>query len=171
MSNGQSGDKERTRTITWDDPKVSARALMKMSGLEWMNAIKDGELPRPPVADLLGYRVVEVSPGRTVFEVETGEWLYNPIGTVHGGVLATLMDSAMGSAVHTMLPRGAAYTTVEFKVNFVEPVTSGVGLIRAESRAIHVGGRIATAEARIVDENRKLYAHAVTTCMVIKPKG
>src|SRR5512146_568784 len=110
---------ERVRTVRWEDPVASAGAGSALSGIEYLRAIVDGAMPAPPIALLMGYTLDEVSEGRAVFGMEPGEHVYNPIGSVHGGVAATLLDSAMACAVHTMLPRGVGYTTLEIKVNYV----------------------------------------------------
>ena len=157
---------ERTRTVTWEDPSIPAGAAASMSGLEFIRAIIDGEIPPPPIAALLGMSIVEVEPGRAVFELAPAEFQFNPIGSVHGGVLTTLLDSAMGCAVHTMLPAGSAYTTLELKVNFLRRVTSETGSLRCEGTAIHVGRTVATAEARVTDGPGRLVAHATTTCLL-----
>jgi uncharacterized protein (TIGR00369 family) len=155
--------------VTWEDPLIGARTAGSMSGLEYMQAIARGDVPSPPIALLLDMSIVEVQPGRAVFELEPAEFQYNPIGTVHGGVLATLLDSAMGCAVHAMLPAGSGYTTLELKVNFLRRVTSESGRIRCEGSVIHLGRTVATAEARIVDGEDRLIAHATTTCLVMRP--
>lgn len=136
------------------------------SGLEIMQALLRGELPAPPITDTLDFILVEVDHGRAVFQGRPLERHYNPLGTVHGGWFATLLDSAVGCAVHTALPAGKSYTTLELKVNMLRALTKKVGLVRAEGRIIHVGGQVATAEARLVDAAGKLYAHATTTCLV-----
>jgi uncharacterized protein (TIGR00369 family) len=159
-------DDERRRTVRWDDPAPSAEAAGRLAGLPFLEAIRDGRLPAPPVSRLMGFTLAEVDAGRAVFECEPSESHYNPIGTVHGGVISTLLDSALSCAVHTELPAGSGYTTVELKVNFVRPVVAGTGRLRSEGRVIHVGNRLATAEARLTDADGKLYAHAVGTCLV-----
>lgn len=159
---------ERTRTVTWKDPRALAEAGRGSSGLEFLQRIVAGELPPPPIAELLGLELVEVTGGRAVFAIEPAEHHYNPIGVVHGGVAATLLDSAMGCAIHSMLPAGAGYTTLEMKVNFVRAMMVGTGRVRCEAKVIHVGSRTATAEGRIVDADGKLYAHATTTCLVLQ---
>ena len=159
----------RTRTVTWDDPTVGARAARTMSGLEYLGALMREELPPPPIALVLGIAPVELEAGRVVFAVEPAEYHYNPIGVVHGGLAATLCDSAMGCAVHSTLPAGSAYTTLELKVNFVRALTRETGPVRCEGKVISVGGRIATAEARVTDAAGTLYAHATTTCLIIRP--
>lgn len=137
-----------------------------MSGLEYMRGIVEGRLPAPPISATLGFAVTEVDAGLAVFTMTPGFRHYNPLGTVHGGVAATLLDSCMGCAVHTRLEAGIGYTTLEFKVNLVRPITDTTGLIRAEGRTLHVGRRSATAEGRIVDANGALLAHGTTTCLV-----
>ena len=139
-----------------------------MSGLEYMRTILRGDLPSAPIADLLGFEPVEVEEGRVVFACVPAEYHYNPIGTVHGGLACTLFDSAMGCAVHTRLPAGVGYTTVELKVNFLRPMTAETGRIVCEGVTIHVGGRIATAEARLTDGSDRLLGHATTTCMILR---
>lgn len=136
------------------------------SGLEIMRALIKGELPVPPISKTMDFTLVEVDHGRAVFQGRPLERHYNPLGTVHGGWFATLLDSALGCAVHTALPAGKSYTTLELKVNMLRALDSKVGLVRAEGKVIHVGGQVATAEARLLDVSGKLYAHATTTCLV-----
>jgi uncharacterized protein (TIGR00369 family) len=157
---------ERTLTVSWEDPRVLAEAGRGLSGLEYLQKIVAGELPRPPISALMNFGLVELSEGYAVFSVEPAEYHYNPIGVVHGGLAATLLDSAMGCAVHSTLPAGTGYTTLEFKVNFVRPMTAKTGLVRCEAKLIHIGGRTATAEGRIVNGDGKLFAHATTTCLI-----
>ena len=115
----------------------------------------------------MDFQIVELEEGRAVFAVDPAEYHYNPIGVVHGGLAATLLDSAMGCAVHSMLPAGSGYTTLELKVNFIRALTAETGRVRAEGKLIHLGGRTATAEGRVIDESGKLYAHATTTCLIL----
>ena len=161
-------DSERTLTIRWKDPRVFNEAGQGLSGLEFLQKVVAGELPRPPIADLMNFDLVEVSDGFAVFTVEPAEYHYNPIGVVHGGLAATLLDSAMGCAIHSTLPPGVVYTTLEVKVNFVRALTMQTGLVRGEAKVIHAGARTATAEARLIDASGKLYAHGTTTCLVIR---
>ena len=158
----------RTRTASWNDPRPRAEAAKEMGGLEYLRAIARGELPAAPMAELMGFEFSEVEEGRVVFECVPAEYHYNPIGTVHGGLACTLFDSAMGCAVHTTLPAGVGYTTVELKVNLLRPITTRTGRLLCEGKTIHVGGRIATAEARLLDGAGKLYGHATTTCMIFR---
>ncbi len=159
---------ERRRTVTWEDPRTGAEAAGEMGGLEYLRALARGELPSAPMASLMGFWPSEVEEGRVVFEVEPDEYHYNPIGTVHGGLACTLFDSAMGCAVHTTLPAGTGYTTVELKVNLLRPITVETGRLFCEGETIHVGGRLATAEARLIDGDGRLYGHATTTCMIFR---
>jgi uncharacterized protein (TIGR00369 family) len=159
----------RTRTISWKDPLQAARAGRKMSGIDFLRAIAAGHVPPPPIVVLMGMGFVEVEEGRAVFSVEPAEYHYNPIGVVHGGLAATLLDSAMGCAVQSMLPAGTGYTTLEIKVNLVRALTVETGEVRAEGKVIHMGGRIATAEGKVVDSSGKLYAHGTTTCIILRP--
>jgi len=161
----------RTRTVTWSDPAPALRAAQTMSGIAYLKAIQSGELPPPPIAALIGMALVEVSEGRVVFSAETAEYHYNPLGTVHGGIAATLLDSAMGCAVQSLLPAGTGYTTLEIKVNYLRPITSATGTVTCEGTIIHLGGRIATAEARLTDATGKLYAHSTTTCLLLRPSS
>lgn len=158
----------RALTVAWSDPHALAEAGRTMSGLEFLQALVAGRLPPPPIAQLLGFRLVEVAPGHAVFECTPGERHYNPIGVVHGGLAMTLLDSAMGCCVQTKMPAGAGYTTLEAKTNLVRAITSATGTVRAIGRLIHAGSRIATAEGRIEDAAGKLYAHATTTCIVLQ---
>jgi len=158
---------KRTLEVKWQDPRPLADAGRSMPGIEFLRAIRDGKLPPPPIAELLGFTLVEVEPGRAVFEVTPGERHYNPIGVVHGGLAMTLLDSAMGCSVQTHMPAGGGYTTLEAKTNLVRAITSETGVLRAIGKVVHVGKRIATAEARLEDKTGKLYAHATTTCIVL----
>jgi uncharacterized protein (TIGR00369 family) len=149
-------------------PREVAERGLQLSGMAYVEAIFSGELPAPPISELLGFRGVEAEPGRAVFELEPGPQHYNPIGSVHGGIALTLLDSAMGCAVHTTLDPGVGYTTLEVKTNFVRPITAETGLIRCEGIVIHQGSRIATAEGRVTDAAGKLLAHGTTTCLIFR---
>lgn len=166
MSNPE--NTERTLTVSWEDPRTLAEAGRGLSGLEYLQKIAAGELPRPPISALMNFGLVELGEGHAVFSVEPAEYHYNPIGVVHGGLAATLLDSAMGCAVHSKLPAGAGYTTLEFKVNFVRAMTAETGRVRCEAKLIHLGGRTATAEGRVVGGDGKLYAHGTTTCLIFR---
>lgn len=162
---------QRRLEVRWADAGALADAARAMSGLEFLRAVRDARLPPPPIAALLGFRLVEVEPDRAVFEIVVGEQHYNPIGTVHGGVAMTLLDSAMSCAVHTRTAAGTGYTTLEVKTNFVRPVSRDTGRLRAIGRVMHGGSRISTAEGRLEDARGKLYAHGTATCMVLGNGG
>ena len=140
------------------------------SGLELMQAMLRGELPFAPIAQTLDFQLVEVSEGRAVFQGRPGPAHLNPMGTVHGGWYATLLDSALGCAVHTMMPPGRGYTTAELGINLVKAIGPKVQRVRAEGRVLHCGRQLATAEARLVGPDGTLYAHATTTCLVFELK-
>ncbi len=161
----------RTRVISWEDPTAAVQKGKTISGIAYLKALQSGELPPPPFAVLLGIWITEVSEGRVVFAAEPAEYHYNPLGTVHGGVMATLLDSALGCAVQSMLPAGTSYTTLELKVNYLRPVTAKTGTVYCQGKIIHLGGRIATAEARLTDAGGKLYAHGTTTCIILRPSS
>ncbi|MGH8482174.1 MAG: PaaI family thioesterase [Nevskiaceae bacterium] len=162
-------DAARTRTYSWQDPLASARAGRVLPGLEFLRKIAAGELAAPPIAHTLDYTLLEVEEGRAVFGLQPAEIHYNPIGMVHGGIPCTLLDSAMGCAVHSTLPAGAGYTTLEIKTNIVRAISRDTGFLRAEGRLIHAGRSTAVAEGRLSDESGKLYAHATTTCLILRP--
>lgn len=136
------------------------------SGLEWMQALMHGHTPSPTISQTLDFLLVEVAPGQAVFQGTPGRGHLNPMGTVHGGWFATLLDSALGCAVHTLMPLGRAYTTAELSVNIVKALTPKVQRVRAEGKVVHCGRQLATAEARLVGPDGTLYAHATTTCLV-----
>jgi uncharacterized protein (TIGR00369 family) len=150
------------------DPRAVAAEGLKLSGMDYIRAIFHGELPAPPIADLMGFHGVEAEPGRAVFEMTPGPQHYNPIGSVHGGIALTLLDSAMGCAVHTLLEAGVGYTTLEVKTNFVRPIGADTGPIRCEGTVLHRGSRVATAEGRLTDSSGKLLAHGTTTCLLFE---
>ena len=136
------------------------------TGLEMMQAMLNAEFPAPTIAKLMDFLLVEISPGRAVFQGTPGPTHLNPMGGVHGGWYATLLDSALGCAVHTMMPVGRAYTTTELSVNLVKAITPKVQRVRAIGTVIHCGRQLATAEARLVGPDGTLYAHATTTCLL-----
>lgn len=137
------------------------------SGMEIFEAIFAGELPPAPMGETLDFIPIHMEHGVAVFQGRPQRRHYNPLGTVHGGWFATLLDSAVGCAIHTMLPAGKGYTTLELKVNMVRALSSDVPLVRAEGKVIHVGRQVATADGRIVGPDGKLYAHATTTCLIL----
>ena len=145
--------------------------IMARSGLEFLTDMVDGKLPQPPMCATLGFHLAEVSDGYARFDGVPEFRHYNPIGTVHGGFAATLLDSALGCAIFTTLAKGEAWTTLELKLNLVRPINQDTGTVRAEGRIIHRGRTVATAEGTVKDQAGKLYAHATTTCMIFPSKG
>jgi len=156
----------RSRTVSWTDPARARFTLRDRDGFEQLRAVARGEAAPPPAAALLGLRLDSVRRGRVAFSIVADEIHENPMGTMHGGIIAALVDSAMACAVFSMLPAGATFTTVELKTNYVRPVVQTTGVVRAEGRVVHLGQQIATAEASVVDEHGVLYAHASSTCLV-----
>jgi uncharacterized protein (TIGR00369 family) len=146
--------------------------MASMAGIDFVRAIFDGRLPAPPIMQTIEPFDSTAEPGVVVMHSTPGFRHYNPIGSVHGGYAATLLDSVMGLAVHTMMPAGTGYTTLEFKISFIKGMTKDTGVVRSEGRTLSVGRRAATAEARITDAKGRLLAHATTTCLVFEmPKG
>jgi uncharacterized protein (TIGR00369 family) len=139
-----------------------------LSGLDYFRKVVAGEIPPPPMLQLLGMRLVEAERGRVVFTATPEERFYNGTGVAHGGFAATLLDSALGCAINTTTPPGKRFTTLELQINLTRPITVAAGELRCEGIALHVGNRTATAEARIVDRKGKLYAHGSTTCIVVE---
>jgi uncharacterized protein (TIGR00369 family) len=164
-------DQSRTRTYSWQDPMPTAQAAQTMRGLDFLNAMLAGQFPKPPIAETLDFTLIEVSEGHAVFGGTPAEFHYNPIGMVHGGLVATLLDSALGCAVQTTLPAGMAYTTLELHVNLTRALTKDTGEIRVEANVLHAGRRMATAEAKVFDMRGKLYGHGTTTCLVFPVEG
>jgi uncharacterized protein (TIGR00369 family) len=150
---------------------VSPDDLKAYDGLGFLKAIIAGTLPQAPMSEMLGFHLVEAEQGRAAFEGLPEFRHYNPIGSVHGGFTATLLDSAMGCAVFSTLLKGDAWTTLELKLNFVRPLTKDTGLVRAEGRLLHRGRSVATAEGDLKDGAGKLHAHATTTCMIFPAKA
>jgi uncharacterized protein (TIGR00369 family) len=157
----------RSLNVTWEDPIAAFAAGKALAGLDYMKEMIAGRIAPPPIMRLMGFRLAEVGEGLAIFECEPGEQHYNPIGVVHGGLAMTLLDSAMGCCVHTRLPANTGYTTLEAKVNLVRAITAKTGTIRATGKVIHLGGKTATAEARLEDSAGKLYAHGTTTCIIL----
>jgi len=166
--NNGSQEGVRSRRITWTDPAQSRFRGRGLSGYERLIAIKRGELAPPPAATLLGMELDEVEPGRTVFSMLADEVHENPMGTMHGGIVAALVDNAMGCALSSRLPADAGFTTLELKTNYVRAITQATGRIYAEGTVVHSGGRVATTEARVTDSNGTLYAHATSTCLILR---
>ncbi|WP_047244578.1 PaaI family thioesterase [Chromobacterium subtsugae] len=157
---------ERSLIVQWDDPMIGVRAARSLSGLEYLREMEQGRIPPPPIMQLLGFEFVRAAEGEVEFAFRPHESHFNPIGSVHGGVISTLLDSAMACSVHSTLPSGRAYTTLELKVNFVRAVQPRHGRLVCRGQVIHAGARMATAEGKLLDAAGRLYAHATTTCMI-----
>lgn len=168
---GIAGDRpeiSRSLTVQWQDPMASAEQGMKLAGLDYMKAVMNGDIPPAPIAVIMNMIPVEVEEGRAVFSAVPGEEHYNPIGVVHGGFMATLLDSVAGCAVHTTLALGEAYTTLTLEVKNLRPVTRDTGIVRAEGDVTYRGRRQATADAQLyAEESGKLLASATSTCMIL----
>ncbi len=161
-------DHVRTRVVSWTDPQRSRRQMHGLDGYERLAAIKDGEVSPAPAVELLGMSFDQLEPGRTVFSVVADEHHENPMGTMHGGIVATLVDTAMGCAVSSTLTADEGFTTLELSTNFVRAITRATGRVHAEGRVVHAGGRIVTTEARVYDDAGDLYAHAKSTCLILR---
>ena len=157
------------RSYQWQDPAISAAAARELDGMAFLSQLAAGTIPPPPIAVTLGFQLVSVEPGRAVFTLTPADYHYNPIGSVHGGVYATLCDSACGCAVHSLLPAGAYYTSLDLATRFIRPVTTATGPLRCEGTVQHLGARTALAEARLTGEDGKLYAHATSNCLISRP--
>jgi uncharacterized protein (TIGR00369 family) len=150
---------------------VPADVLKSYDGLGFLRAIIGGTIPQPPISEVMGFHLAEADIGRAVFEGLPESRHYNPIGTVHGGFAATLLDSALGCAIFSTLAKGDGWTTLELKFNLVRPLTKDTGMVRAEGRIVHRGRTVATSEGDLKDDAGKLYAHATTTCMIFPAKS
>ncbi|MFI5034746.1 MAG: PaaI family thioesterase [Acidimicrobiales bacterium] len=157
----------RQMTIAWHDPLPTARAGAELNGLEFLEAIRDGRFPPPPIAVLLDFTLVEVEVGRVVFECAPRESAYNPIGVVHGGLACTLADTVSACAVHSTLSSGVTYTSIDLHVSYLRPITTDSGVLRATGRATKTGRRVGFATAEIVDGAGHLVATATTSCLII----
>jgi uncharacterized protein (TIGR00369 family) len=157
----------RERTIRWHDPLAIADKVRNLSGLEALRLALTTETP-PPIMTLMNIRLVEIEEGRAVFEGEPGEYHYNPIGSVHGGFALTIMDSAMGCAVHSALPAGVGYTTTDVQVRFIRGMTAETGVVRCEGRTLHVGRTTGVAEGKLFDQRGKLLASGTTACAIFR---
>jgi uncharacterized protein (TIGR00369 family) len=162
---------DRLRTYSWADPAPAATAARELAGRDFFARMTSGQLPMPPVAETLGFTASLVEDGVARFELDPAEYHYNPIGSVHGGVIATLCDSACGCAVHSLLPAGAYYASLDLSVKFLRPVTAATGRLVCEGTVLNIGSRSALAEARLTGQDGKLYAHATSSCMVFRPAG
>jgi uncharacterized protein (TIGR00369 family) len=159
----------RSKTVSWHDPAAPRAAGAMLPGREFLQAILEGQLPPPPMAALIGSELVSVREGEAVFRCTPDESTYNPLGMVHGGLLCTLLDTAAGCAVHTLLPAGACYASIEIKVSFLKPLRANAGEIEVRGRALKVGRRVAFAEAHARDQGGELVGHATTSLAINRP--
>jgi uncharacterized protein (TIGR00369 family) len=159
-----------TRTYTFETRLPDPSQMMSMSGLDYLRGILAGDFPAAPISATLNFFPAEFEQGRAVFEGTPERFTYNPLGSVHGGWAATILDSAMGCAVHTTLPAGKGYTTVDLNISLVRAITERAGKLRCEASVIHQGGSIVTAQGRVTDSKGTLYAHGHTTCLVLTPR-
>jgi uncharacterized protein (TIGR00369 family) len=157
----------RSKSVTWHDPSVAAAVAPTLSGLEFLQAIRDGRLPPPPMMSLLGTRLREIEPGLVVFECEPDESVYNPIGVVHGGLVCAMADSAAACSVQTTLEAGVLYTSIDLTVSYLRPVTLASGVLRATGRVTKPGRRVAFSAVEIADGAGKLVATATSSCLII----
>ncbi len=164
----QTQGETRTRTIRWTDPMQHASLVGKHSGLEMLRMLTTEGASAPPILELIGYDGMEADEGRVVLRVPAAEFHYNPLGTVHGGVIATMLDTACGCTVHSTLPAGVGYTSLDLSTRFLKPVTVASGMLTAEGSIVSRGRRIAVAEARLTDSKGTLLAHATSTCMLFE---
>lgn len=158
----------RERQYQWEDPMGGARKAMQLSGIDYLKAMYHGEIPPPPIMHTLGMDVKQFEKGEAIFSFQPNEFHYNPIGCVHGGVITTMLDSAMGATLHSLLEQGYGYTTLELKVNFLRTVTTKSPELRAIGKVVHLGKSTALTEASLVDETGKVYAHGTSTCLIMK---
>jgi uncharacterized protein (TIGR00369 family) len=161
---------DRTKIVTWDDPRAASREARRMSGSDFFDAMRRGKLPEPPFGKLLGIDLFDAGDGTFMMSLQPQEVHYNPMGCVHGGILATLLDSVMSAAVHTALPAGRGYLTTEIQVKFLRPVFQSTGEIMAEGRVLTCDGQLATAEGTIFDSRHTVHATATATCAVFQTR-
>ncbi|WP_006241194.1 PaaI family thioesterase [Mycolicibacterium tusciae] len=157
---------QRSKTITWHEPGPSTAKGLTMAGLDYLQAMADGRLPPPPIGGLMDFGIVEVENGRVVFTCRPDESAYNPIGAIHGGLICTLLDSVTGCAVHSTLPAGKGYTTIEIKVNYLKAVRLTSGLLSATGTVVKSGSRVGFSEGVVTDESGAIVATASSTLLV-----
>lgn len=157
---------ERSRTVTWQDPARSAQAGLGMAGIDYIRAMIDGSIPPPPISKLIQMDLTEAEPGRVVFTCTPDESAYNPIGAVHGGLVCTLLDSVAGCALHTTLPQGKGYTSVEIKVSYLKAVRANSGTLTAVGTVVKAGSRVGFTEGVVTDESGAIVATATSTLLV-----
>ncbi|GGJ28035.1 PaaI family thioesterase [Deinococcus roseus] len=164
----------RERTFNWQDPAALAQSVQQVSGLEFLRGISEGRFAAPPVMQMLGAdrpSVEDIQEGQVTFPFRPQEFHFNPIGSVHGGVYATMLDTVMACAVHTLLPAGTGYTTLDINIKYLRPLSLGGEGIRAVGKVISISKSTALAEGQIVDADGQIYAHGTSTCMIFRPRG
>ena len=159
---------ERSRTFTWDDPLPPLASSRELDGLSYMRAMIAGDYPPPPIASMMNFRLVSAEPGEAVFECEPGEYHYNPLGMIHGGLACTLLDSAVGCAAHTTLPAGVGYTSIDLNVSYLRPILATTGLLRATGRVIKGGQRVIFASGELTDAAGTVFATATSSLLVLR---
>jgi uncharacterized protein (TIGR00369 family) len=162
-------DAERVRVVTWADQLAFADAAAELSGLEFLRAMARGDIPAAPMMDLIGMRLISADPGETVFRLTPAEFHCNPTWSVHGGVYATMLDSAAACAVHTTLPVGGRFSTLDLSVRLLRPIRTDTGPVTATGTVVHSGRQIALAEARLTDAEDRLLATATANCFISLP--
>ena len=157
---------ERSKTVTWHSPGPGTAKGLSMSGIDYLQAMVDGELPQAPIAGLMEFGIAEVEPGRVVFTCKPDESAYNPIGAIHGGLICTLLDSVTGCAVHSTLPQGKGYTSIEIKVNYLKAVRLNSGLLTATGTLVKAGSRVGFSEGVVTDASGAVVATATSTLLI-----
>jgi uncharacterized protein (TIGR00369 family) len=163
-------DTTRQRLITWGDPVEIREALLSMGGLAFFHAIAEGRVSLPPMMRLMGFRIISVAEGHIVFEADPAEYHYNPVGVVHGGFAATLLDSAIGCSLLSRLPEGTSFTTLEIKVSYLRTATEQTGPVHTKTTILSLGRRVANVESHLLDASGRLYATASSTCLILPPE-
>ena len=157
---------KRSRLIEWSDPAAALEVMRRTNGLEYLQGVIAGRLPQPPIYRLMNIRLVQIAHGHAVFELTPEELHYNPLGVVHGGVAATILDSAMGCSLHTCLETTDRYTTIEIKVSYLKAMTTATGTVRGIGTIVHLGRTTALSEGRLLGDDGTLYAHATSTLLI-----
>lgn len=158
----------RTRTFSWEDPNKTLEEAKKLNGYEFLMQVLEGNLPMAPIQETISSRVVSVEKGQVIFELKGEEFHYNPIGSVHGGIISTVLDSAIGCSLLSTLEIGESFTSLDLKVNFLRRITADTPPLTTKTKIIHKGRTTAYLECELLDEEGKLYAHAVSNCMIFR---
>ena len=171
MTTDDISDTSRQRLVTWADPLGIREAMLAMDGRAFFTAATTGSLPEPPMMRLMGFRVRAGAAGQIVFEAEPAEYHYNPMGFVHGGFAATILDSAIGYSIVSRLPEGASFTTLEIKVSYLRAMTDQTGVVHTDTTIVSLGRQIASVESRLLDASGRVYATASSTCLIFRPEA